>query len=83
MSTIYGPVQGSLRVGEKSVNYYGFQGIRYVEPPIGDLRFKVDINTSASSAYFLAAISHFLKAINYERLNFLGSSISTAIKRDF
>lgn len=27
----------------KNTPFYGFQGIRYAEPPIGQLRFKVNI----------------------------------------
>lgn len=46
ISTIYGPVQGRLRYGVRSGNYYSFQGIPYARPPLGDLRFKVNAFSS-------------------------------------
>lgn len=71
ITTIYGPVQGRLRYGAKSGNYYSFQGIPYARPPLGDLRFKVNALSSNVPTPPLP-----------ERLYwtfFLGSSISSAM----
>lgn len=43
VDTVYGKVKGEQSttiLGKK--NYFSFKGIPYTEPPIGDLRFKVN-----------------------------------------
>lgn len=41
--TQYGPVRGVRKLAATGVDYYSFQRIPYVQPPVGELRFKVGI----------------------------------------
>lgn len=41
VNTCYGRVLGKTLTDIKGGTFYGFQGIPYAKPPIGELRFKV------------------------------------------
>lgn len=41
VKTLSGPIMGMIQTSRKGLEFYAFRGIRYAEPPVGDLRFKV------------------------------------------
>jgi carboxylesterase type B len=41
VDTTYGPVKGMKRFGVYGDQFIGFQGIPYMKPPVGKLRFRV------------------------------------------
>lgn len=43
VATQYGPVRGVRKLAATGVDYYSFQRIPYVQPPVGELRFKVRV----------------------------------------
>lgn len=48
VNTSYGLVQGLLTVSLLGDAYYSFQGIPYGKPPVGELRFKVNVSSKCS-----------------------------------
>lgn len=44
VDTSTGPVQGEIVTSVHSTKYASFKGIRFAEPPLGHLRFKVGLN---------------------------------------
>lgn len=44
VTTIYGPVFGSVETSKNGRPFNSFRGIPYASPPIGDLRFRVSKN---------------------------------------
>lgn len=40
-----GGLRGKKQTAKTGVTYYSFQGIPYAEPPVGHLRFKVQLDS--------------------------------------
>lgn len=40
-----GQVVGKVLKSRQGINFYGFRGLPYAEPPVGHLRFKVSCST--------------------------------------
>lgn len=43
VNTPLGRILGTIQKSRKGIDFYSFRGIRYADPPVGDLRFKVSI----------------------------------------
>ena len=57
VNTVYGKLKGFSDISREGRKFYGFQGIPYASPPIGDLRFEVSI---------LQSFTHYLYQLRNE-----------------
>jgi cholinesterase len=46
VDTEYGPVKGAKKDNALGMEYVNFQGIPYMKPPVGSLKFRVIKNSS-------------------------------------
>lgn len=88
VTTKLGPVKGYKTVSSFDYNYYNFHGIPYAKPPVGELRFKVNIfslkkniwsivsyqiNHSSGSATIWSIHRNYKSAISSQRFDCMSS----------